>query len=303
MKIRNLILPTLVALVIGNLVSSCDKPVEVTGEALFSYDANGFVVTFTNESDVSGDVTYLWDFGDGETSTETNPVHTYAVKGEYTVTLTVTDENGDTHPVSTKILVDRASRVSLTDGSFADWAAVTESQFISSTGGDLAGIVKSAKVEYDANFVYMYLEFEGTLEYGYWMDFMFDTDNDTLTGSRGWIWPDMGADYLVEAQLSLPDQVANAGSYYFNGETQDAWSWGDDQPFPTGFLTMGHTANLSGNAAIEVGFSRSKVPGFDGDKIKIAVFLSDPDTWADVGYAPDKAGEDGHATGTLINME
>ena len=52
MKIKNVIIPTLVALFIGSLVSSCDpKPVEVTGEALFSYVTNGLEVTFTNESD------------------------------------------------------------------------------------------------------------------------------------------------------------------------------------------------------------------------------------------------------------
>jgi hypothetical protein len=37
---------------------------------------------------------FEWDFGDGETSTEQNPVHTYASEGEYTYTLTVTDALG-----------------------------------------------------------------------------------------------------------------------------------------------------------------------------------------------------------------
>ena len=36
-------------------------------------------------------VTYLWDFGDGTTSTEAAPTHTYACGGYYAVTLTVTD--------------------------------------------------------------------------------------------------------------------------------------------------------------------------------------------------------------------
>ena len=43
------------------------------------------VVTFTNNT-VNGK-TYLWDFGDGNTSTEKNPVHTYTNFGSYTVTL------------------------------------------------------------------------------------------------------------------------------------------------------------------------------------------------------------------------
>ena len=36
-----------------------------------------------------------WDFGDGETSTEQNPIHTYNSGGFYTVSLTVEDDNGN----------------------------------------------------------------------------------------------------------------------------------------------------------------------------------------------------------------
>lgn len=39
---------------------------------------------------------YLWDFGDGETSTEENPSHLYSAPGEYTVTLIATSANGCT---------------------------------------------------------------------------------------------------------------------------------------------------------------------------------------------------------------
>ena len=36
-----------------------------------------------------------WEFGDGQTSTETNPHHTYEAEGTYDVTLTVTDDQGN----------------------------------------------------------------------------------------------------------------------------------------------------------------------------------------------------------------
>jgi PKD repeat protein len=45
----------------------------------------GEVMVFTNTS--SGADTYLWDFGDGITSTLEHPTHTYAAAGTYTVTL------------------------------------------------------------------------------------------------------------------------------------------------------------------------------------------------------------------------
>lgn len=50
-------------------------------------------VTFTNLS--TGDIdSRLWNFGDGSTSTLENPVHTYTADGEYTVSLTATNEYG-----------------------------------------------------------------------------------------------------------------------------------------------------------------------------------------------------------------
>ena len=39
-------------------------------------------------------VTYLWNFGDGSTSTERDPMHTYTSSGIYTVSLTTTNQNG-----------------------------------------------------------------------------------------------------------------------------------------------------------------------------------------------------------------
>lgn len=49
-------------------------------------------VTFHNFSTGHGG-RYLWDFGDGETSSETNPTHTYMTEGKYTVRLTMTSIN------------------------------------------------------------------------------------------------------------------------------------------------------------------------------------------------------------------
>lgn len=40
-------------------------------------------------------VSRLWDFGDGQTSTETNPSHTYESAGSFDVSLTVTDDGGN----------------------------------------------------------------------------------------------------------------------------------------------------------------------------------------------------------------
>ncbi len=65
--------------------------------------AGGNVVTFADQS-TAGDTSitsWKWDFGDGSTSTDQNPTHTYAAPGRYTVTLTVTDSAGNSNDVST----------------------------------------------------------------------------------------------------------------------------------------------------------------------------------------------------------
>jgi len=48
---------------------------------------------------------YLWDFGDGETSEEQNSTHTYICPGDYTVSLTVVDNDGLLGQTSTTINV------------------------------------------------------------------------------------------------------------------------------------------------------------------------------------------------------
>lgn len=53
-------------------------------------------VLFTDTSSDDGDsiMSWAWDFGDGQTSSEQNPEHEYANEGTFTVTLTVTDAEG-----------------------------------------------------------------------------------------------------------------------------------------------------------------------------------------------------------------
>ena len=53
-------------------------------------------IQFTDQSVLgsAGTATYLWDFGDGSTSTLQNPSHTYNTVGNYNVTLHVTNSNG-----------------------------------------------------------------------------------------------------------------------------------------------------------------------------------------------------------------
>lgn len=78
-------------------------------QALVSGDAPNAVITANSEGKVGESITFssenstdangkivsvLWDFGDGTTSTQTQPSHQYGSEGQYTISLTVTDNDG-----------------------------------------------------------------------------------------------------------------------------------------------------------------------------------------------------------------
>jgi uncharacterized protein (TIGR02145 family) len=139
----------------------------------FSYSSDGLTATFTNTS-LFGE-TFHWDFGDGATSTELNPVHTYAVDGFYAVTLIAYNSSGEdsysqtiaitTGDLTEEILVGGAWRIPVSNhsiyvgsgmgsdnwwitplanldgtnvGTPDDWSCMVDDDFIFSAGGGYA---------------------------------------------------------------------------------------------------------------------------------------------------------------------
>jgi len=78
-----------------------DKQQVVTFDARGSYDPDGTIVK------------YLWNFGDGNTATGVSVSHSYFESGSYTVTLTVTDNDGATDSTSAAKTVRNKSPVAI----------------------------------------------------------------------------------------------------------------------------------------------------------------------------------------------
>jgi PKD repeat protein len=80
--------------------------------ASFSMSSNSglvpFTATLTNlTTGDSGTMTFLWEFGDDSTSTDTNPTHEWITAGTYTVRLTATNILGKS--ISTQIIIVKVS--------------------------------------------------------------------------------------------------------------------------------------------------------------------------------------------------
>ncbi len=84
-------------------------------DALYAYNTVPATVEFRDLSTGTGPLSYAWEFGDGATSTEQNPLHNYIRQGLYTVKLTVTNVYGSSSETKTEyIAIGLAPRADFT---------------------------------------------------------------------------------------------------------------------------------------------------------------------------------------------
>jgi PKD repeat protein len=75
-----------------------------------TFNITGEQVTFTGST--AGAVSYLWDFGDGNTSTQENPTHSYSsIGGNFNVVLTVVSSRGCTATATTTVAITSTKEV------------------------------------------------------------------------------------------------------------------------------------------------------------------------------------------------
>ncbi|MEI7663357.1 MAG: PKD domain-containing protein, partial [Bacteroidota bacterium] len=94
---KKLTLFSALLLLLFSVATSCKKETPQPPVASFTCDVNTgnapMTVRFTSTS--TGEISsYFWDFGDGETSSQQNPVYVYVNGGTFTATLTVTGRGG-----------------------------------------------------------------------------------------------------------------------------------------------------------------------------------------------------------------
>ena len=90
-------------------VTIVDLPQNHSPAVDFSF-SNWRTITIFRERSTDSDgsvVSWLWDFGDGKHSTRRNPWHRYGRSGNYSVTLTVTDNEGVGNSISKTVSITR----------------------------------------------------------------------------------------------------------------------------------------------------------------------------------------------------
>ncbi len=85
-----------------DLIPTVDFTTDVTSAS----EGTGIKFTFTGSRGDTPAV-FLWDFGDGQNSTEENPVHTFSTAGTYTIKLSVMDVDGD------RVLLTKSSMITI----------------------------------------------------------------------------------------------------------------------------------------------------------------------------------------------
>ncbi len=276
-------------------ITSCggdDEPSVPEPTADFSSVIDGKTVTFT---DASTDAeSYSWDFGDGNSSTQASPTHTYVGNGSYVVRLTVTNASGEDSRQSVLEIVNITI-----DGDFSDWDDVAS---INTGGGTLTNI----KVENLSNtklFVYV----EGSDEITDLAQIMLNTDNDKTTGAFiNWLYTESGEDVLIEGNLPAGDE--QYGSVYpcepCDNSTPGNWNWAATPSLENiaDFVEASAITDVANGKAYELAIDLTALgtPIAD-DGVGIAVIDVSLDTWGPVGAVPALFDENDNPTATLID--
>ncbi len=292
--------------VVAMLVASC-KPAVEAPKARFSYDIDGLKVTFTNATKDAD--SFVWEFGDGKTSTEVSPVHEYEAAGEYTVQLTAKNAGGENKASEVLKLEKKAVEMKI-DGDFSDWEQIPSELLAVAKASEKSKYENLYEMRWygDADNIYFYLEFSAeeydTTDEGgnpivghvvNSVDMMIDFDNDPATGMLNYLWDKtVGTEWLPEiGDIYAENAFEGATLYQFTGATQDDWSWAETTV--VGFINgCAPTKLANGHLAIEGAILRAMIPG--GVKgCRVGVFTSNTD-WAESGVLPETTLEDDGTT-------
>ncbi|MFT4664372.1 MAG: PKD repeat protein [Polaribacter sp.] len=232
-----------------------DIPGASAATAGFNFTTNGFDVAFSNTS--TSATSYSWDFGDGGSSTDASPSHTYAAEGNYEVTLTAMGAGGDDTETKTvsinsvtyspAVLSNAAGKIWKLDGANSYYVGEGAGGNNYWPGVNEADVVTRA-CQFDDEFIF---SDDGTLEY------------DT----KGEVWAEgymLGADACApDGDLVSPYDVFGSGTHAFTAAADQVTVNGNgaflgfNKPYNGGEHTDGTSAPVSSITYEVIGYELS----------------------------------------------
>lgn len=255
--------------------ASSDSAYKPTAD--FSFTNDGSTFTFTNLS--TNGSKYRWDFGDlYYTSDKKDPLYTYAIGGEITVSLTVTNEAGEEAYIAKTITAPKIIIIDIkVDGKFKDWddVAITDQN----TSGN--GSIQKIKIWAKGANVNVYLEGNKKMQMEL-VDMFINTDGNTKTGFLHGSWPGgSGAEFLFEGPM-----VTNGwGAFYNHIDPNGGWGWAAIAGSGANLTSSGIVSLSDTTNAIEFSIPKSQL-GTLGSSIGIAI-TEMTSGWAAVANFPE----------------
>ncbi len=286
----------------GNCLGSDSVRIEVSGQAPladFAFVIQDGKAQFTNNSQFADQ--WLWDFGDGSFSNETNPVHVFAQEGDYFVSLRVWNECDTvqtTRPVAWYFPPVAGFFVPDTLRGCGEVALVFENQSSPNTQSfswSFPGGTPEYSVEENPAVTYAQTgDYSAVLVAGNSLGL------DTLTKTfRVEIRPFPAADFTVDIQTDGKVQFTN------NSQFADQWLWDFGDGNFSGELNPAHTYAAAGEYVVGLSVSNfcgiavvqktiipvltntfSSGPGSDG-RVRIYPNPANDQLWIDAAQAPD----------------
>ena len=249
----------------------------------FTYASDGLTLTFTSGTPEATDIS--WKASDGSTGSGNEFVHKFAKPATYWVQMTGTF-NGREQTCATKVLVAKPANVSMTDDTFDDWDKVTDPDFIFTGETPGTSPIIAAKFDYDANYIYFYVEFSNKANPGVDSEkaiFSFNCDSDDNLAT-GMSVDGVGADYLMEGCLTCSSPWYD----FYNCTDQANWTHIVDENFLNSIMILGHKEVTDDVTRIEWAYSRSQFE-ITSTSMKFVLKMYDGD-WSDADAVYDSDG-------------
>lgn len=231
-----------VGLVAAGLITACKDgggPGNEGPDARFSSQCAALRCDFTDNSiDDVGISGWTWAFGDNNASTQQNPMHNYVTAGPYSVTLTVTDAEGEMSSITKQVVATNPAVTSLScvDGSAPGGFVACTLRLEQEAGFKV--VLNSTDCEAHGNLFRVTAPVTGTLT----TDGCYDTPGKQLVFAAPFpAGTEINAE-VVAPQLANPPQLRVSGNY---PEWVLTYEDGVDQDFNDLVLTL--TALPTGN--------------------------------------------------------